>query len=368
MKRIAPLILILTIAVILMLGIIPGCDKLVTNETTLEYHDTVRDSACLALCHSDNNMKMIAAELRWANSGHADSGLVDTTLFGKNTITCGQECHTNEGYIKAVDSIAGNTYLTEYPTPVGCFTCHAPHTTWDFSLRDQTAIALVGGSNYNNGASNQCVYCHHSLVNKSDLIHDSTIIETNVINGWDTLMMHGMGEADLLLGKGGFEHNFDSVTWVWSSSHSHTTTESQTCISCHQDSTGNFTLGGHSLNITNNSGALVEACNITGCHSGTPAQISAQTIAAGQALIETRLSDLKAGLGKLGLLNVETGLPDTTILIIDSNITGALYNYFYIRHDKSRGMHDFVYDTLLLRASIDYLAGALPPPKRAITK
>jgi hypothetical protein len=181
-------------------------------------------------------------------------------------------------------------------------------------------------------------------------------------------MLHGMGEADLLLGKGGFEHNFDSVTWAWSTSHSHTTANSRNCISCHQDSTGDYTLGGHSLNIRSSSGTLVQVCNMTGCHAGTPAAVSAQTIEAGQALIETRLSDLKAGLGKLGLLNVETGLPDTTILITDSNVAGALYNYFYISNDKSRGMHDFVYDTLLLRASIDYLAGNLPPPKPAVTE
>ncbi len=364
MRRAIPPILIIFVSGILILSIIPGCDELITNETTFEYFDTIKDSACIVLCHSDRNTVVEAARRRWAQSGHATGNLVDTTILGQNSILCAPQCHTSEGYIQAVDLIPGAISLTEYPTEIGCYTCHAPHTTFDFSRRDESPVTLISTSIYNSGSSNQCVFCHHSLVDKSRMIRDSAIIDASTVDIWDTLMYHGMGDADLLLGKGGFEHNFDSVTWTWSTVHSHSSGIARVCVTCHQDTVGDFSLGGHSLNIVNESGALVEACNIDACHTGTPSPVTAQSIAAGQALIETRLSDLKSGLSKLGLLNLETGLPDSTLLIVDSNVVGALYNYFFILNDKSKGMHNFVYDTLLLRASLDYLAGELPPPKK----
>jgi len=363
MRKIVPPILIILISGILILGIIPGCDELVTNETSTTVER--QDSLCIT-CHSTTGV--IAADIyeQWLASGHASGRLADTELMNQDISVCGAECHFSRPFIQSLGQ--DEIHFNGQPSEIRCFACHGPHTNWDYSLRIETAFNLISGSPYNQGKSNICAYCHHSLVDKTRLIQDSAIINASTIDIWDTLMLHGMGEADLLLGKGGFEHNFDSVTWTWSTAHSHATADARKCISCHQDSVGDFSLGGHSLNIVSESGALVKACNIAGCHSGTAATVTAQSIAAGQALIETRLSDLKSSLSKMGLLNLETGLPDSTLLIADSNVVGALYNYFLIRNDKSRGMHDFVYDTLLLRASIDYLAGALPPPKRAVTK
>jgi len=353
-----PLFLILAFGTILILGLIPGCDELVTNETNTEVNR--QDSLCIN-CHSSTGLTAADVYDQWIVSGHASGRLADTSLMTQDIRDCGAECHFSRPFIQSLGQ--DEAHFNGQPSEIRCYACHSIHTEWDYSLRTTTAITLVGGSPYNYGNSNLCAQCHHALVDKEDLIDDSTIIETNYINGWDTLMTHGMGEADMIIGEGGFEHSFDSVTWDWSSSHSHITSDSRQCINCHQEKVIDYDLGGHSLHIVSGSDVLTSACNISDCHVGTPAAVSAQTIASGQALIETRLSDLKSSLSKLGLVNLETGLPDTTILITDSNITGALYNYYYILNDKSRGMHDFVYDTLLLRASIDYLAGSLPPPK-----
>jgi len=359
MKRIIPFILIMFISGLIILAIMPACDELVTNEYYSYDTITLRDSTCIK-CHSNSDTTGEIALLQWRNSGHASDKLADTSLMGQNIRTCGSECHNTIDFVQYLGQNV--IFYNDRPAEISCYACHKIHSNWDFTLRSVAAVNLIDGSVYNNGVSNICVQCHHSLVNQANLISDSVTIDNSVWDAWDTLMYHGMGEVDLLLGRSGFEHDFDSVSWVWSQEHSHDSVSSKQCITCHQDSSYGYTLGGHSLNIIDESNTLVTACNTAGCHSTSP--LTAESIAANQKFIEDRLYDLKAALGKRGLLNLQTGLPDSTLFIADSNVVGALYNYFLILNDKSKGMHNFVYDTLLLRASLDYLAGDLPPPKK----
>jgi hypothetical protein len=342
----------------------PGCDELVTNE--FSYHDSVSlsDSTCVIYCHSDSNSVLEIAKNRWANSGHADNSRMDTTLMGVSSIVCGPKCHTREGFITQ------SVNLTNYPTGLGCYSCHAPHDYWpDIYLRMDTvryndAVTLADGNIYDNGNSNLCVYCHQSLIEKDDLISDSLTISSLVYDKWDTLALHGMSETELLLGFGGYE--FDSINGeavAWNTVlHSHRTADGQKCITCHKEYNKRYDLGGHSFNIVSGSEALVETCNRTGCHAASP--LTFASIQGSQQFIEDRLYDLKSELSKAGILDFNMNLPDSNIFIPDSNTVGALFNYFYILNDKSRGMHNFVYDSLLLRTSIDHLRDDIPPPKQ----
>jgi hypothetical protein len=88
---------------------------------------------------------------------------------GGGTSGCSQ-CHTDQGFVPFITSggwTAGGNQLGATPvdapeaSPPGCFTCHKPHETGDFSLRTQAAVTLVDGvTSFNGGMGNLCVSCH----------------------------------------------------------------------------------------------------------------------------------------------------------------------------------------------------------------
>lgn len=346
MRSLISLIIISLIAGIAILGILPGCDELVTKENYI--YDTttniIWDSNCVAICHSDiNNSKDIAIR-QWENSAHSSRGLVDAALLGENTLTCGPQCHTREGFVQL---LTGSSPGTNYSTEIGCFACHAPHTTWNWSLRDTSALTLNGSDDFAYHEANICARCHQSLADSTaEMVHDSVTIDTS----WAIWALHGSFQAEMLGGFGGYE--YPGVTYVHSQ---HRTQTDKGCVTCHQDSARGFTLGGHSLNLRNESDMLVEACNRTGCHIGAP--FDAAAIEALQSILAAKLDSLKSKLIEDSLLDEATGEPMIGIEIADAETAGALYNYFFVLNDKSLGMHNWAYDTLLIRNSLDHLYG-----------
>jgi hypothetical protein len=331
------------------LGILPGCDELVTNEyhDTVTIIDTIRDSTCVDFCHSDVINTMDIARRQWENSGHASTDPYDLRIGSDEAWSCAPECHSEEGFLQSLGENAVNGgFLTE----IGCITCHAPHTTWDFSLRDTTSDTLANGTPFEYDTSNICARCHKLNFTASDYILLGAIDPT-----WQMVAVHSMGDADLLAGVGGYEFSLPVDNTV----HSHKDTVG--CVSCHQKYALAFTLGGHSHNIIHDSEALVEACNQAECHADA---VDATYISQKQAVVEGLFDNLKSRFVKLGWLD-DSGDLDTNVVIISASADslGALYNYFFIRNDRSKGMHNFGYDTLLLQRSLDYI-GSTPPPKR----
>nr|MBN2277183.1 hypothetical protein [candidate division Zixibacteria bacterium] len=355
MKRILPLLILTVFAGIAIIGIIPGCDELITNE----YYDTIADtvtlmdSSCVKMCHSDFNTDMEAALRQWHNSPHALAVLTDDTAMGLEAADCGARCHSHEGFVKSLSNISGSV---DFPTPINCFTCHKPHTQpYDFSLRDSSEITLADGSSiYNLNQSNICARCHQSLVDKLSSITNNMLIGET----WDSLVYHGWADAEMIIGTGGYEYNI--VTYE----HSGHDAAVNGCVTCHQEKAEGFMLGGHSLNIRDMSNPdiiLLEACNGTGCHATAP--LSTDTINALQAYVLSKLDTLEQQLLDDDMLLIlgDIVIPNPDMIFQTADSAGALYNYFYIKNDRSSGMHDFVYDTLLLESSIKYLRGDYTP-------
>lgn len=352
MKRSIALIAIAGVAGIAILGISPGCDELITNEShdTFYVYDTILDSTCLELCHSDINTIMEVAVRQWENSGHASAELFNNIILDKNALTCGPECHTREGFVQ---SIVGGSADLSHPTEIGCFACHAPHTTWDFSLRDSSAVTLVNGTIYDYGKSNLCVRCHHSIDSTEVLIKDNVAVG-DYWNSWVKLVEHGSSEAEMLTATGGYLYSDTTAA-------SHSTTADMACITCHQEMDSLFTMGGHSLNFRYESAILDKTCNRSECHSSTYV-ITAAFVNSRQSIYTNSVNALRGALVEDSLLDDATGLPFIDLVIPDSGSAGALYNYFFLANDKSKGMHNWDYAMLLIGSSLDFLAGGGAQP------
>ncbi|UCD93787.1 MAG: hypothetical protein JSU69_08430 [Candidatus Zixiibacteriota bacterium] len=351
MRRLTSFLLIALVAGITVLGIIPGCDKLVTNEfyDTTTIIDTIRDSTCVDFCHSDVNNTMDIARRQWENSGHAMTDPYSLRIGSDEASACGTSCHSEEGLLRSLGETASNdNFLSE----IGCITCHAPHTTWDFSVRDTTAVTLADGASFDYSAdtSNICAHCHRLDFKAGDYTLLGVIDPT-----WRVVAEHSMGDADLLAGVGGYEFSLPVDDLV----HSHKDTAG--CVTCHQKYAQGFTLGGHSLSIVSEGDLLADACNQDACHAG---DVDATYMTDRQAIVASLIDNLKSRLIKLGWLDDSGDLDTSAIIPVGgADSLGALYNYFFMRNDGSMGMHNFGYDTLLLQRSLDYI-GAAPPPKR----
>src|SRR5215470_1007679 len=155
----------------------------------------------------------------------------------------GARSHTNEGFIEFVKKGAVDPKaVIKYPSEIGCFTCHAPHDTGDFSLRKTSAVTLANGAVYDRGKSNLCVNCHHALFLPKDEVKPRSI-------PFDFWGAHHGPQADMLLGAGAYE--FPGKTY---SKSAHAMLPEATCVTCHMTLPQQRyalmpTVGGHSFRI-----------------------------------------------------------------------------------------------------------------------
>lgn len=126
--------------------------------------DVLFPKAC-ADCHSDNPKQPVAgARLAYNTSGHNNNG----NSWYANGAGC-QKCHTNEGFIEFVETGKNGEYVAN-PSQPGCFTCHAPHTRGDFSVRTNKPVKMVDGSTFNLGDGNLCANCHQARQAAKDYV------------------------------------------------------------------------------------------------------------------------------------------------------------------------------------------------------
>ena len=348
MKRLLPLFLLLLAALISITAILPGCDELVTKENNIYYYDTIRDSSCVAACHSDVNDEMPIAQHQWAYSGHAAGNLVDTMIGDNISSACGPQCHTTQGFVQ---SLSGDPDTIAYPLEIGCFACHAPHTTWNWLVRFTDQVNLINGETFNRSRSNICALCHQAATRTAEAIDQPMTDNSEVLLTihWGP---HGSQQADMLVGTGGYKHAGGEGVYInsW-----HGNAPAATCYKCHQSVAKGFTLGGHSFNLSHQGEEDTAACNVTGCHIGSHSPIEDFA----EYIDNNHLQDFQDSIAILyDTLVSRSLLPLTeadTFIITDAGTAGAVYNYLFITKDKSNGLHNTSYSLGLIRESLNYL-------------
>ena len=335
-----------------------------------------------ANCHNpdtDTTYYVWAKEYQWQLSKHAIGG-----DFDRNQTPC-SGCHTTEGYVQRM--LAGNPPEANWTgivtsqvdaSPPGCFACHSPHTNGDFRRRTVSPVSMISPMNgvanqtIDLGNGNTCLSCHQPrsmspLMPQTAAATDSILITNNrwyPHYGVQGLMYKGAGAG------GGFE--YAGSTYSNSPHPSQTIIQQQGCPTCHMaDATaGSGIAGGHTMNIhyTNTSGALAwltNGCTQAGCHTSMPSVDSYVSVSASltggmgvRTFVVNNLDTLKLLLVKKAYLDTTTdaiGIPLATTskpLHIPVTKAGALYNYLFISHDLSNGIHNSKYAIQLLIDSI----------------
>jgi hypothetical protein len=303
-------------------------------------------------CHTDTfgEADFILPISMWYDASQHNQG--DTYL--RSGEGCAR-CHTNEGFQKYLAD--GTTPAQASASRISCFTCHAPHTRLDFSLRKSGATSIdLGGGTYDKGASNTCVVCHQARV-PVPAIADTTRITSS---RWGP---HHSTQGNVLSGTGAYV--FEGASYP---SSEHRSGIANGCVGCHMGpeiSSSSGEGGGHSFKVRYGSSALINSRSCTAsCHSAwreadDPDDAAADGVDAFQADINEKLETLKVLLVAKGWVNNDTGLLNASatnpLILPVAADRGALFNYYFIEEDFSHGAHNPDYAEAVLDATIDYL-------------
>ena len=296
---------------------------------------------CVA-CH--NLAEKVRVTQEYDSSQHALGTLY---LAEGGQKSCGK-CHSNEGFILTQhtgrDTIATGEVKT--PTTIQCNTCHDFHMTLDqvnegpdYAVRTKDPVDLLMYRAATPSSvvtidlgdeSNLCANCHQPRTVAPSL----SLTVTDLIN--NSRGAHHGTQSTTLKGIGAYE--FAGAGTIPYPTTPSTHGREMSCVKCHfgLDSAKN-----HSLK------PQLATCNTTGCHITNPL-VSVDE--------NTRQLTVAASLGELAGKLIAKGLLKTDSATYVSGkfpapYVGALYNYLWIKDDKSMGVHNFPYVEALIANS-----------------
>jgi hypothetical protein len=320
------------------------------------------DGIQCASCHNpdvDTTYYIAGRAYQWAQSKHANGGDSE-----RNGSSCAG-CHTSEGFIQRMN---GDAVTNQYvPSPPGCFACHSPHSRGNFTLRKATPVTMLSNisgvpdATFDYGKGNLCVQCHMPRSMSPKMPANPGPTDTIRITNTRWYSHYGV-QGQMLSGNGGYE--FPDYTYTGNSNHTTNAVIMQEgCPTCHMaeqsypPAQGTGKAGGHTMNIHYEAEGgeeipLLTGCLQSGCH---PSTFSADDMHLVQSGIEDSLSALKAALIAKGFLTPagEINASSSSPLVITPAVkAGALYNYWFIEHDLSEGIHNTNYARELLASSL----------------
>jgi len=306
--------------------------------------------SCLG-CHGDTpggstaNLSAIASE--YETSIHATG-----ETFVRRDAEC-SGCHSNEGFIQRVDTGAFPTAAQPHTSRIDCWTCHAPHTNGNFTVRTEGPVTLVaGGGAVNYGIGNLCINCHQARAAIPPVPAGTDSIKLS--SRWGP---HHGPMGNMLAGKGGF---FSSAHPAANSGHNtEPSIAAEGCVVCHMHTPPSGGMaGGHSWKMTwDNHGTetdFIEACK--SCHPS-----------ATNFDIDGALTTTAAFLDSVQARLLGAGLIDSSNLLISTHYykraeASAVWNYLMVLEDRSTGAHNTAYAQAMLLSALDFVpAPALPP-------
>jgi hypothetical protein len=97
---------------------------------------------------------------------------------------------------------------------------------------------------------------------------------------------------------------------------------------------------------------VLKGCNQSGCHGANA--FTKTSILAAEKAIDDSLHALETLLIQKNWITT-SGTVRTPLKVVPAAKAGALYNYFFVEHDASRGMHNTKYTQDLINSSLQAL-------------
>jgi len=350
---------LLLLALLTVTLIAAGCDREITGDVELADNSS---SNCFT-CHSDQDFTLLHAQDQFAVSIHATGETSERNRLNASYYSSCEKCHTHEGFVA---NVAGMSADGDHFTHIDCFTCHAPHTNGDLTLRTVTAVALENGDMYDLGSSNLCVSCHMSRENVDEAVVDS--VEMSSRYG-----PHHSNQGDMLIGTNAYEYTGYTYSSSW-----HGQNIDDGCVTCHMAAkTSLGEIGGHTFNVAyfdEDDEKVENTAACVGCHSTleefnidfpADADYDWDGEAEGVQMEVTGLIDsLTVLLFNAGLVEYDAEddeySPIGDLVVPDADSAGAVFNWAFVHEDRSYGIHNTDYAVGLLQSAINYMAWGDP--------
>ncbi len=313
--------------------------------------DTSFNSEMCGFCH--DALTHHTKNYEWETSQHAALDI------GRTSGSC-SPCHTGEGFIYAFDPNYAEKTNPRTAEPIGCPTCHDPHSGENHhQLRKVNDVELGNGvivTAEEAGSGILCMNCHKSRRNV-----DEYVTEYHGHYG-----PHHGPQGDLVKGTGAYE--YEGVAYTAFSPHLTVTEDS--CVTCHMavppEETAERGVGLHTFRIAAPPGTVegqTEVIHNTTACSGCHGEIVSLSYRAKgdydgdgeQEGIQEEVHGLLALLGDTlppyGSHEVE--MADT----FTPEELKAAYNFFYVEEDRSGGVHNPKYAVQVLQSSYYAMTG-----------
>ena len=297
-------------------------------------------------CHG-NSQKITVKLYQYEHSVHATGG----NNF-RNSTTCAI-CHTSQGFLERIATGATTTAAAiQDPLPPNCYTCHKIHTSYtdaDWELTQTQPVTLwVGGQTVDLGKGNLCISCHQTRIYSPALPDPNTGGTVNIQT--TRYGPHYGPQGVMLTGLNGYELAGPAVY----ENSAHTTLVANpvknACITCHMGTAQGALSGGHTFRVITEDSVINTAACVE-CH---PVANDLRTLVADrQGEIETLLHELETLLVARGLY--DAAIEQNRKGDFTEHEAGVLFNYKFVKEDRSRGVHNFKYSKALLTNSIAYL-------------
>ncbi len=293
-------------------------------------------------CH-DNSQVQFGKQIQWGASVHAQGG-----NFERNGTECGV-CHTSQGFLERMAAGSQETAAAvNNPNPPNCYTCHNIHSdyeTTDWALTYSEPVTLwhpAEKASVDLGTGNLCGNCHQSRIPEPFPVPggDNVNVTSPYWGGHHSPVANMFGQT------GGYE-----VGDGYGSSF-HAGNVENTCITCHMATAYGVQAGGHTMNMSYayHGHDVVNTAGCVGCHSDE---------AALEIKIEETKDEINGLLDELFTLLIAQGVIDSAFHAVPQEMTadqaGGVFNFNFVREDKSDGVHNYKYGKTLLENSITSL-------------
>ncbi|MBI3578480.1 MAG: T9SS type A sorting domain-containing protein [Ignavibacteriales bacterium] len=333
----------------------PGMDHKTTGDKTKIASSY--DAGVCNQCHDAPKNHRIGSY--WAASAHATRPMSK----GQASNAGCRPCHNGSAFAAFADNKATPDYsrVVNDP-PMGCATCHDPHSVKnEKQLRTVAIDSLANGYKVPTGVAgmgNLCMNCHHARENTVTKVNN----QKNKFS--DRFYPHYSPQADMFLGANGYEYS-TSLTGL----NTHGGLKNG-CVTCHMAERviGSSVLANHEMKMTDAAGKdIVTAC--VECHGPITSfeDIKAPIDYDGNGKIEAVTTEVQGLLDKLkATLPLDaTGEPVNMAkdsMLVKNHprypaILPAIFNYYFVKNDWSKGIHNTKYAVGLLRASLGMVTG-----------
>lgn len=291
-------------------------------------------------------------------------------------------CHSGAAYVKYATnkSAPGYDQVADNFPSVSCATCHDPHAdNHEAQLRLVDLDSLMNGYKIpagTGGLGMLCMNCHRGRYNSMTNVNGYVTTFNTPGKAYPSrIYPHYSPQTDMLLGRNAYNWGLENLEGVTT----HGGVENS-CVTCHMPKrvSGYGMHPDHSMEMSDPvTGDKVEAC--VSCHGNITSfkDIKAKADHDGDGLVESTIDEVHGLLEELKALlpldpsghvvelaNSATRAVDSAAIannIYGDRVFAGIWNYYYVEHDFSEGVHNPNLAIQLLKHTIQYVeTGVIP--------